>query len=1131
MKSKMIKIFTTIISLILIQVLAFIPVSASTGKVTRTSGLDRYSTAAEVAKANWTNGTKDIILVTGEGYADAVSASVLAKTLNAPILLTTGTSLNPYTKSALDTLQPQNIYIIGGTGVINQPIRDGLRNDHYNLVELKGSSRYETNVAVANKLMELGVKADNVMLVGGEGFSDALSIAPVAAAKGQILLLGNNDNESMKPILQFIKNNNSKVTVIGTSYVINEAMYKGFNAVERVNGGMDRFQTNLNVLNRFKDDLNSDKLFAASAAANARDDGYADALVASSLAGKFASPLVLIDKEKSLSTVSALSYIKEKINKYTDLNVIGGTGVVSDNVVAQIDDISSQAPESSNNIKVNNISTNGLNQIKVEFSTNVDKDTAEVISNYEIDGVDLTIDKASAVLQEDNKTVLITLTKVYPQYTDVTLVVKSSILDKELNYNVTKFSKKITFSDITIPVLQSIVASGKNKLTVKFSVPIKITMSDLYVMKINGQSIINLGLDDSLTRIDEQCGIWGDKVEFYFNSPLPVGNNKFEIPNGILNDKFYSAAGFIIKDTEVSFNVESVNDTPQVAKVVCDSTGTIYITFNREMDKRTALNNMYYEINNTKISSANISFDNGSNDMVIKIKDIKSMIHSGANIIFVSNNVKDAYGNKVNDNTNISFNVIEDTTKPQVVSISMIDSQTMRVKFNKKVVNVFAVNKLNYKLFDSDGIEITNTIDIIEPTNAVAGDNTNSYDIKFTRDNALTETKYTLKVSNIIDTNLKPNVMEDFSEVLNGVDDMDPIVTGIVRKADDAQKVVVFFSEIMDKLSITNPLNYYYIDGKGSSMAIPVNATITSIQEDKGVVINFPSNYILDFGLDDSHVIKIGIGNVKDKSGNVLSGVAYSDYISTNYSGGPSLVTNTVKLEYSGDDVKVTLHLSSQLNSLNINDFLVADETPDSGFIAGNEVVLIFKDGSIDSNQKNKINVIKAAGVRAKLQMAKSKTIQDTKGNNIDVASSRDISGRNLIVSSDIVYNMMLAPKTNTDDWKVTVNSDGTSKAEIVFDESIDDSIVGGYDDDFIFINERTGSRISVQSVVVDKYDNKVVYNFYNNTILTGDKVDIYANKTSSIDIRSRKDSSGNYILYNPSKYDLKITTKIAIIE
>lgn len=55
---------------------------------------------AQVATKNWTT-SKNVILVPGEGYADAVSASTLAKKLDAPILLTTAEALNQNTSAAL----------------------------------------------------------------------------------------------------------------------------------------------------------------------------------------------------------------------------------------------------------------------------------------------------------------------------------------------------------------------------------------------------------------------------------------------------------------------------------------------------------------------------------------------------------------------------------------------------------------------------------------------------------------------------------------------------------------------------------------------------------------------------------------------------------------------------------------------------------------------------------------------------------------------------------------------------------------------------------------------------------------------------------------------------------------------
>ncbi|OAA86899.1 cell wall-binding repeat-containing protein [Clostridium ljungdahlii] len=327
----------TLMSLVLTTALSAGPVKAAQGQVTRVSGGDRYATAAKVATTNWTT-SDNVVLVSGEGYADAVSASALAKKLGAPILLTAGNTLSQDAQTALDTLKPKNVYVVGGTASISQSIRAGLKSK-YTLTELGGSNRYETNVAVAKQLVKLGVSASDVMVVGGQGFADALSVAPVAAAKGQILLLANNDKASTQGAIDFVNDNKSKVTIVGTTNVISDAIKDAFGSTAtRVNGGSSRFDTNLAVLKAFSKDLKADKLYVANASAADPDNLYADALVASALAGKNAAPLVLVDKDGTDATNNAVAYIKGEATKTTDLQLVGGTGVVPDSIVSQIND-------------------------------------------------------------------------------------------------------------------------------------------------------------------------------------------------------------------------------------------------------------------------------------------------------------------------------------------------------------------------------------------------------------------------------------------------------------------------------------------------------------------------------------------------------------------------------------------------------------------------------------------------------------------------------------------------------------------------------------------------------------------------------------------------------------------------
>ncbi|WP_195510068.1 cell wall-binding repeat-containing protein [Clostridium tyrobutyricum] len=327
----------TLMSLVLTTALATGNVKAATnGQATRVGGTDRYETAAKVATANFTT-SDNVVLVSGEGYADSVSASVLAKKLNAPIVLTGLKTLDANAKSAIETLKAKNVYIIGGTGSISASIEDGLKSD-YTVTRLGGQDRYATNLAIANKLVDLGVSKDNIIAVAGTGFADALSVAPVAATDNEILLLTNNNADTMKNTAEFAKDSN--VTVVGTTNVVSDSIYNQLKADKRIDGGADRFATNIKVLNAFDSDLKADKLYVA----NATGNGYADALVASAIAGKYAAPLVLTDTEGSTATTNAVNYIGTKATKDTDLQVVGGTGVVSDATVQAIDDAVPKEP-------------------------------------------------------------------------------------------------------------------------------------------------------------------------------------------------------------------------------------------------------------------------------------------------------------------------------------------------------------------------------------------------------------------------------------------------------------------------------------------------------------------------------------------------------------------------------------------------------------------------------------------------------------------------------------------------------------------------------------------------------------------------------------------------------------------
>lgn len=1072
-------------------------VKAAPGQVTRVGEVDSYETAAVVATTNWTS-AKDVVLVCGEGYADAVSASVLAKQLDAPILLTQAASLNASAKDAIDKLKPQNIYIIGGNASVSQSLRDGLKSNNYNLIELGGKDRYETNAAVAKQLVKLGVKADNVMLVSGEGFSDILSATPIAAAKGQIILLGNNNKSTMKPVLDFIKSNNSSVTVIGTTYSINDNIYKEVGAVNRVSGGADRFETNLNVLNSFNNDLNTNKLFIA----NASGDRYADALIASSLAGKHSAPLVLVGDENSSSTDKAVNYIKGKISSSTDLNAIGGGTVISDNVISKIN----AAVPVVTSPTVKSVSANGLNQIKVVFNTEVDKNSAEIVGNYQLDGTNLTSNKASATLQDDNRTVLITLSDPYNQYKKLPFQVKNAVFDKSLKNTIAKFDQDITFLSTNPPTVESVTARGGNKLIVKFSEPIRMKKSDLPSLKINRQSIDNFSINTSLTVLKGQSGDWVSGLELYFDSSLPLGSNIFSIPNGTLGKLFDNAAGFSIKSASIGFTVDSPGGIPRVINISGDSSGTIYVKYDRPMDQQTALEDSNYKINGStaSVSSSDISFEEGSNDTVVKIEGLSYLLKNGENEIIVNSNVADTYGNKINE-VNMKLNVGQDNIKPQVTNVNMLDNKTIRIKFNKDVVNSYATNKSNYKIVDSDGANISYKIENIYQVYSADKDSKKTYDIKFSDNDALRGSSYTLTINNIIDTNSIPNVMNTYSTIISGQGNELPKITSIVKNADNNNQVVVFFNKVMDEASIVNPDNYRFLNGNNESQKLPLSAIIYPGVDDKSVTIEFPSSYDIGNGQGEKYILQLAVQNVKDRNGNQLA-AAYSSRINTAVGNGPGLIDDSAKITFNGDDIKVTLSLTAPLDIVNVKDFRVNGQTPDTAILSGNDVILTFKSG-VDDN--NKINNIKNSGNSTTL--------------NISGLYSVDAAGRKLKSGSTKV---LIPPMTNSNSWVAYSNKSlGTNPyINIGFNQDIDNDIVTSYSDDFIFTNQRTGQKLDIASVRVD--GRTVIYSFYNGSVISGDKIDVRANDDiSKINIRNKQYNNGNYAIYSPSRDDLKVRT------
>lgn len=236
-------------------------------------GIDRYETASIIAsKMQYSS----VILVNGNSLADGLSASGLSGAVNSPILLTQSNSLPEVTLNRLK--KASTVYIVGGKGVISSNIESKITEMGKKAIRIGGKDRYDTSILIANKIEEINDIEEIYYVNGINGEADAMSIAPVAARKGNPVIL--TDGNSTK-----YRKNVQAYSIGGTG-----VMSANFNSFSTRVDGIDRFDTNRNVINQFFHDKSHVNL--------SKSHVLVDALTASVLK----EPVVLVsdDSDKSI---------------------------------------------------------------------------------------------------------------------------------------------------------------------------------------------------------------------------------------------------------------------------------------------------------------------------------------------------------------------------------------------------------------------------------------------------------------------------------------------------------------------------------------------------------------------------------------------------------------------------------------------------------------------------------------------------------------------------------------------------------------------------------------------------------------------------------------------------------------
>lgn len=181
----------------------------------RLGGNTRYDTNLAILRAAGAK-TEEILVCTGNGYADSLSASAAGK----PILLV-GNSLTDTQKKYIKGLQSKQFYLIGGTGTVRPVIEKGLKGLGKNTVRLAGQTRYETSAAVAKKFFK---KTETVVMAYALNFPDGLSGGPLAMQENAPIVL--TDSVNIAAAKEYVKSAGASrsITLGGPALISDKAV-------------------------------------------------------------------------------------------------------------------------------------------------------------------------------------------------------------------------------------------------------------------------------------------------------------------------------------------------------------------------------------------------------------------------------------------------------------------------------------------------------------------------------------------------------------------------------------------------------------------------------------------------------------------------------------------------------------------------------------------------------------------------------------------------------------------------------------------------------------------------------------------------------------------------------------------
>lgn len=379
------------------------------------AGDTRYETSLKIAEQMASYSELEIgryvdtvVLVSGEGFADALSASALAGLYGAPILLTEPDELSRTVSRFINENDIRDVFIVGGTSAVSSAVANALEDRRIDVTRLAGSDRYATALAVAQHLNKeggvggyCGTNDTAVLIANGQSFADALAGGPLAYRGPHPVILTPGDSLPAGVEGYLTDAGIEKAIILGGTAAVSSSVADelGSQILDIVRwSGADRFDTAAMVLDELTDDPNCGFRWGAApsdtdcelgpgrvALANSRSPF--DALSGGPLLGIRGQGLLLVDQQvlpdASEQFLAATPRFVAGDPLHLKLDVLGGNAAVDPSVVNTAIAAAGEAAALSATITA----TPGTRTFEAAFSEEVDPDTAEDYRNYGVTAV------------------------------------------------------------------------------------------------------------------------------------------------------------------------------------------------------------------------------------------------------------------------------------------------------------------------------------------------------------------------------------------------------------------------------------------------------------------------------------------------------------------------------------------------------------------------------------------------------------------------------------------------------------------------------------------------------------------------------------------------------------------------